>query len=239
MFIYSTCRDCGGLLHITNNDTTHPGCTPKPTKAERLAQQWLTAIQADNDQIAASLQTAINQLDNQPPRLLDAALQYAQWGWPVFPLWPKGHKIGVDQRTGEDILASGKTPATRHGFKDATTNPDRIHRWWNKHPHCNIGLPTGHTFDIIDIDVPDGAFTYHQLLEADALPDSHGMTATASGGIHHYIPAASGGNLAGVLPGIDYRGAGGYCVAPPSTLNQHGRAWSWTVHPSPILTGGR
>lgn len=239
MFVFSTCRDCGGLLHVTGSNTVHPECTPKPTKAQRLALEWVAAAEAGDTDREHQLHTRIDQLDSQPPRLLDAALIYAEYGWPVFPLWPKSHKIGVDRQTGENILANGKTPATNHGFKDATNNQDRIRRWWDKHPHCNIGLPTGHAFDIVDIDVPDGAFTYHQLLEADALPDSHGMVATASGGIHHYIPAASGGNLAGVLPGVDYRGAGGYCVAPPSTLGEHGRAWSWTVHPSPVLTGGR
>ena len=39
---------------------------------------------------------------------LEAAQRYADAGWPVFPLIP-GEKV----------------PVTKHGFRDATTDPDR------------------------------------------------------------------------------------------------------------------
>lgn len=229
MFIYSTCRDCGGLLHLTSS-TVHPLCTPRPTKAERLAQDWLTAILAGDEFTADGLEYDIDRLDTRPPRLLAAALRYAQWGWPVFPLKPQG-----------------KQPATRNGFKDATTNTDCIRAWWAAQPDANIGLPTGHAFDVIDVDVPTGAPSYASLLAEQnpntaqgVIPDVHGQAATASGGLHLYIPATGGGNRAGLLPGIDYRGAGGYVVAPPSTLGQRGRAWSWITVPSPtIITTGK
>lgn len=220
MFVYSTCRNCGGLLHITNNDTIHPGCTPKPTKVERLAQEWLAAVEADDEKRELDLFHQIEELDTKPPRLRDAALRYAQWNWPVFPLKPHA-----------------KTPATRNGFKDATTDPQRIRAWWEQHPDSNIGLPTGHAFDVIDVDVPEGAHPYASLVAEDLIPDAHGQVATASGGLHLYVPPSGDGNRAGIEPGIDYRGAGGYVVAPPSTLGVRGRSWSWTVAPSPRLTG--
>ncbi|MCK0174785.1 bifunctional DNA primase/polymerase [Mycolicibacterium sp. F2034L] len=222
MIIYTTCRDCGGLLHTTDGDTVHPLCVPKPTKAERLAEEWRNAVEVGDDQHAEQLQTQIDELDARPPRLLDAALRYATWGWPVFPLKPRA-----------------KQPATRNGFKDATTDPDRVRRWWERHPDSNIGLPTGHTFDVIDIDVPAGPASFAQLLADDAVPDVHGQVATASGGLHLYIPATGEGNKAGIEPGIDYRGAGGYVVAPPSWLGERGRSWSWITAPSPRLTQPR
>jgi len=43
---------------------------------------------------------------------LTYALGYARHGWPVFPCMP-----------------GSKEPATRHGFKDASTDPDRITAW--------------------------------------------------------------------------------------------------------------
>ncbi|MGE2714214.1 bifunctional DNA primase/polymerase [Mycolicibacterium litorale] len=223
MITYSTCRDCGGLLHITDpDDTVHPLCAPKPTKAERLTLEWLAAVEAGDDEHADQLQIQIEDLDNRPPRLLAAALRYAKWGWPVFPLKPRA-----------------KQPATPNGFKDATTDPDRIRRWWERHPDSNIGLPTGHAFDVIDIDVPDGPMSFAHLVDDDAVPDVHGQVATASGGLHLYIPATGEGNRAGIEPGIDYRGAGGYVVAPPSTLGERGRSWSWITVPSPQLTQTR
>lgn len=56
-----------------------------------------------------------------------AALTYAERiKWAVHPLKP-----------------NAKTPITRHGFKDATTNPDQIRSWWMEYPAGNIGIATG------------------------------------------------------------------------------------------------
>jgi hypothetical protein len=219
---YTTCRDCGGLLHTTDGDTVHPLCTPKPTRVEQLAEQWLDAVLAGDAALEAELHTRIEDIDNRAPRLFDAALLYASWGWPVFPLRPRD-----------------KRPATRNGFKDATADPDRIRAWWTRHPDSNIGLPTGLAFDVIDVDVPDGAVSYTRLLDDGMIPDIHGHAATASGGLHLYIPASGDGNGVRIRPGIDYRGAGGYVVAPPSTLGTRGRAWSWVHRPSPTITGAQ
>lgn len=222
MFIYTTCRACGDTLHTTDNDTVHPLCPPQPTKVERLAQEWLEAIEAGDDQRAADLHAMIDELDARPPRLLDAALTYAGWGWPVFPL-----------------KARSKVPVTPHGFKDATTDPRRIKGWWTNTEY-NIGLPTGIAFDVIDIDVPDGPVSLTKLLALidphtgrGPLPDAHGVVATASGGTHYYTEVKGGGNKARIMPGIDTRGVGGYVVAPPSTLGEPGRSWSWAIAPSP------
>ena len=54
--------------------------------------------------------------------LLDAALAYAARGWHVFPCAP-----------------DGKRPITERGYKDATTDPDRIREWWSETPDANIG----------------------------------------------------------------------------------------------------
>lgn len=225
MVVHSTCRDCGGSLVVTDGDTVHPLCTPKPTRVERLALEWRDAVEDGDADREAELQARIDELDSRPPRLLDAALRYASWGWAVFPLRPRS-----------------KQPATRNGFKDATTDTARIRDWWSRNPNCNIGLPTGLAFDVIDVDVPDGPASLQALLDTvdvrtgrGLLPDAHGVVATSSGGAHYYIEVTGGGNKAGIMPGIDIRGARGYVVAPPSTLGVPGRAWSWTVAPSPAI----
>jgi len=215
MHVHSTCRDCGGSLLVTNNDTVHPLCEPRPTRPERLAAEWLIAVETGDTTREKQLQAQIDELDNRPPRLHAAALVYASWGWPVFPLKPHA-----------------KTPATRNGFKDATTNHERIDNWWKRHPKSNIGLPTGHTFDVIDFDPPDGARSFIKMY--DDLPHIHGQVCTASGGIHLYVKPTGDGNATRIAPGVDWRGKGGYVVAPPSTLGAY-RNWSFTYPPSPAI----
>ena len=56
----------------------------------------------------------------------EAALIYASWGWHVLPVVP-----------------NGKVPATLHGVKDATTDPEQIARWWAQNPDFNIGIAAG------------------------------------------------------------------------------------------------
>lgn len=223
MNIYTTCRDCGGLLPTLDGDhTVHPECTPRPTRIETLTQQWLSAVENGDTHLEATLDAAITAYDHAaPPRLGAAALIYADWGWPVFPL--KAHS---------------KQPATRHGFKNATTDRDRIAAYWKRKPDANIGLATGRAFDVIDIDPPEGTASYLALRagDDDIFPDIHGQVTTAHGGIHFYVEPSGKGNKAGIRPGIDHRGIGGYVVAPPSTLGDRGRSWSWAVAPSPTIT---
>lgn len=225
--IYSTCRDCRELMIVLDaDDTVHATCTPKPTKIEQLAANWLqgAAMGVDNqlpDHIRMNMgNTAdlIERLDSQPPQLRRYAMHYARMGWPVFPLRP-----------------NAKTPASAHGFKDAITDVAEIDKFWVNHPNYNIGLATGHLFDVIDIDPPAGVPSFLQLLADKLLPEIHGIAVTASGGMHLYIEPTSRGNSAGILPGIDYRGLGGYTVAPPSTLGPRGRSWSWMTVPSPAI----
>lgn len=222
MRITTACRDCGGPLPITTpNTTVHDHCTPKPTRTEQLCTAWLEAALDNDIALEEHIEQQMRDLDSQPPKMKAAALRYASWGWPVFP-----------------IRANTKRPATKHGFHDATTNPDRIEAWWDRHPHDNIGLPTGHQFDVIDIDTPDGIPTLIELLELDG--DVHGYACTANAGIHLYIlPNPDLTNMTRFKPGADYRAKGGYVVAPPSRLDGPGRGWSWIHHPSPAITGAQ
>lgn len=186
---------------------------------ESMLERFLEAAMKGDDDEADRIETLIEQFDRAAPRMLDAALLYASWGWPVFPLRP-----------------GGKAPLTRHGFKDASTDPMQIRAWWTATPMANIGLPTGLAFDVVDIDTPNGMLgPWPTLRDSDAMPDGHGIVTTSSGGRHVYIEPLGGGNLAGLRPGIDYRGAGGFVVAPPS-VREDGLRWMWTSKPSPAIT---
>lgn len=145
------------------------------------------------------------------PALADAARDYAAAGTAVFPLVP-GQKV----------------PRIPGGFKGASTDPDLVAAWWRRWPDANIGLPTGHRFDVIDVDGPLGYRSLADLRDTGVIPPVIGRALTARGGTHLYIAPTGDGNAAGVWPGIDYRGTGGYVVAPPSVSAATRRRWTWT-----------
>lgn len=178
------------------------------TDTERALIDAATAgDDAEFDRLAAVLDAADAEREARlaaPGALVATALWYAQQGVPVFPCQP-----------------GGKAPATRHGFKDASTEPDRVRAWWAATPRANIGLATGHRFDVFDADGPAGILALGQYMDAGGFPPILGKALTPHGR-HYYVPPAGMGNKAGVLPQVDYRGTGGYVVAPPS-LTPDGR----------------
>jgi hypothetical protein len=156
--------------------------------------------------------------------LLDAALAAAARGWRIFPL-----------------VAGRKTP--RRALTDwetkATADPDRISRWWARHPGDNIGIACGPSgLVVVDLDVtkPDdtpppawtGAAGGADVLDALARRHGHQLAATwtvqtPSGGRHLYYRAPTGRqlrNTAGRIGWrIDTRAHGGYVVAAGSTID--------------------
>lgn len=152
---------------------------------------------------------------------LEAALAYATRGWQVFPCKP-----------------SGKTPATTHGFKDATTDPKQIRAWWRKHPNFNIGICTGAVSGLVvlDIDLDRGGDESLVRLTDRDWPFTI-LSKTGGGGAHCYF-AHPGGlvkSRAALWPGIDVRGDGGYVIAPPS-VHRNGQPYFWILPPlDPIL----
>lgn len=155
--------------------------------------------------------------------LLDWALRYAEIGLHVFPVQPHNATCEeVNPDTGEITVASAAKrpyPGTR-GCKDATNNPTRIRAWWTARPHSNIGIATGHLIDVIDIDGYTGQATRARMWDDfTELRNVARVLTPRPGGMHIYVPATGRGNKAGIYPGIDYRGKGGYVLAPPSRIS--------------------
>lgn len=221
MLTYTTCRGCGELLEVVaRNQHTHPTCVAPADPLEQLCERFLAAATAGDHQRADRLEHSITQVQHAPPRLAQAALAYAAMGWAVFPLAP-----------------GGKTPLTRHGFKQASTDPDRIRAWWRASPDANIGVPTGRWFDVLDVDLHHGATrVWPRLRDSPNMPGAHGIAITQSRGLHVLLLPSGEPNAARMFgcDGIDYRGAGGYIVAAPSTVA--GRRYVWQTHPSPMVT---
>jgi Bifunctional DNA primase/polymerase, N-terminal len=182
--------------------------------------------------------------------LRDAALGYASRDIPVLPLhYPLPHRGDLQALTGDQQLPSpavrticscrdlgcgqvGKHPLgslVPHGVKDATTNRARILAWWSGHPQANIGLATGRLFDVLDVDGPEGEQAIRTLAAAHGLASSGPLVRTGGGGWHFYLAPTGLGNVhPRGLAHVDWRGRGGYVVAPPSR-HASGHPYQWAA----------
>jgi hypothetical protein len=159
--------------------------------------------------------------------LLDAALAYARHGIPVLPVHsPAAGGSCSCGRAGCE--RPGKHPRLRHGLTDASLDPRRIEMWWDRWPAANVGLRTGVVMDVADVDSPGGWHGLRHLL-GGAMPAGP-QVRTGGGGWHFWFRPLGYGNRVGLLPGVDWRGAGGYVIAPPSRHVER-TTYYWVVGP--------
>ncbi len=141
------------------------------------------------------------------PDLADAARRLAAAGVPVFPCEP-----------------DGKRPLTRRGFLDATSNRAQVAAWWSRTPDANIGLPTGEVSGVVVVDVDvhgpiDGRVAWKRAADVGLVDGAGLLVRTPTGGTHAYFPATPGTeqrSWQAANVGVDFRGDGGYVIAPPS-----------------------
>lgn len=157
--------------------------------------------------------------------LLSAALASASKGKPVFP-------VGINKR-----------PLTAHGFKDATTDPEKIRAMMTMPGVAGFAIPTGPVTGLVVIDRDrkngvDGIAACAELeVELGPLPVTL-QQRTGSGGdqLFYLYPddaeiSCSAGKIA---PGVDIRGAGGYVVMPPSRNESGVYKWLTRIPPVPL-----
>jgi len=139
--------------------------------------------------------------------MLQAALRYAELGYPVFPCVP-----------------GGKAPATAHGFLDATTDTGQIEAWWTTRPDSNIGMPTAGLL-VVDVDGADNPWPGG---DRDGLMECP-VSLTPRGGRHHVFRQPQGkawnSTASRLAPKVDTRANGGYIVLPPSVVG--GKPYQW------------
>jgi putative DNA primase/helicase len=173
--------------------------------------------------------------------LFDAALDYARRGFFLFPCYeitpdgdcacPRGHpNRGPDGR----CARPGKHPRTRHGFKDATTDPKVVNAWWAEWPHANISVDCGRSGLLVpDVDPRNGGDTTMADRERrhGPLPDTPRQL-TGGGGVHHLLKRPTWPNVrsveGGLGCGIDLKCDGGYILVAPSNHVSGGR-YHWEI----------
>lgn len=159
-----------------------------------------------------------------PPPVLKAALEYTRRGWSVLPL-----------------KAQGKRPLVGwEEFQRRRADEAEVRLWFESFPRANVGIVTGAISGLVVLDIDPGHGGDDSLAELekahDVLPNSIEVL-TGGGGRHVYFrhPGAIVRNQAGLAPGIDLRGDGGYVVAPPS-IHPSGREYRFEVSHHPDET---
>lgn len=147
---------------------------------------------------------------------LEAALQYAGFGFEVFPVNP-------------DTKQSHKSEKYSGSKWGKTSDPDQIKKDWDKWPDANVGIATGKASGIwvIDLDVKDGGLgVWDELVGDQPLPLTVTVE-TPSGGRHYWFNWPEDGGIFNTVrklgPGVDVRGQDGIVVAPPSVKAGKGR----------------
>lgn len=137
------------------------------------------------------------------------ALNYAEAGFPVFPIKEN----------------SKKPPLTTHGFKDATTSKVIVERWWDRYPNANIAIATGGKWAVVDVDPRNGG------AKPEWVPSTW-TAKTPTGGQHFWLRVDRPVRSRVLGPGIDLKATGGYVVVPPSVRPEGKYEWYIDLAPA-------
>jgi hypothetical protein len=141
--------------------------------------------------------------NNESP-MLEAALEYYELGWSIFPIAPG---------TKDQPLVKWKR------YQNERASLEQVEAWWSQYPDANIGIVTGAISGIIVVDIEAGG-------SAEGLPAT--VTVRTGGGGQHLFfkhPGYEVKNSVRVKELTDIRGDGGYVVAPPSRSQKGKYEW--------------
>lgn len=166
--------------------------------------------------------------------LLEHARQYLLHGLhPIPTCWAVDGRCGCGRgHEGRDV---GKRPLISwEPFQHEAPHVDQVDEWWSRWPEANIATVTGAAPGIVmlDADGPEGLASLRSL----RTPATTWLqkTGRAEGGwqqfFRHPRDGRRIGNRAGILPGLDVRGDGGFALLPPS-LHVSGNRYTWLTSP--------
>jgi hypothetical protein len=148
-----------------------------------------------------------------------AALSYEHLGLSVIPVEPRGKRPLVEWQE----------------YQSRRATQAEIKGWWAKWPKANVGVVTGEISGlvVVDVDSADAAHLLHeQVPELDfrSIPRSR----TGKGWqLFFNHPGVKVENRTAIFSGLDFRGDGGYVVAPPS-VHPNGKTYVWKFLHTPF-----
>ena len=189
--------------------------------------------------------------------MLEAALAYAALGWSVVP----AHSVVAEICSCQQVQceARGKHPRVRwRDFQSHAATAEQLRAWWTRAgwETSNIAVITGRLSGVVVIDIDprhggdeswadwiggkraDGQTTPVKNQGKNHLRALSVLTPialTGGGGTHLFFAYPAGvselRNAADLLPGVDFRGDGGYVIAAPSSHASGGEyAWEVSAH---------
>lgn len=165
-----------------------------------------------------------------PTTNLDAALRYAEAGYPVLLVHSLQDGVCTCHK-GKMCNTSGKHPTSGKGWqKKATTDAEIIKQWFSQKPDAHVGImpPKGHA--IIDVDPRNGGKETIRALQGKAKAPFTVMQRSGGKGYHLVFKGEPNGPLG---DGIDVKKHGrGFVVAWPSG-HISGGAYTWEEGKAP------
>lgn len=160
----------------------------------------------------------------------DAALDYLRRGWPVVPAI-EVNRFGVCLCSkGAQCDSPGKHPRVKwKPYQTALPSEDEVRKWWRLWPNSSVIAIMGAFSGKVAVDIDPRHDGDESLRDLGPLPDT--LTNLTGGGGQHLIyrhPGYEMRNAAGLLPGVDFRGDGGYIIVPPS-VHSSGREYAWDL----------
>lgn len=124
------------------------------------------------------------------------------------------------------LRENAKTPLFKGNAQtQGTTDLNQVHDIWTRYPNANIGIATGNGLTVIDVDTiashgvdGENSMLVYQI-QNGFINETLEVTTPTGGKHYYYLTDNEYSNKAGILPGVDVRGLGGYVVGPGSTIN--------------------
>ncbi|AOT59493.1 MULTISPECIES: bifunctional DNA primase/polymerase [Streptomyces] len=173
--------------------------------------------------------------------LVDSAVRYAEERhWDVFPGTWLETGDGLERCSCGDAAcaAPGAHPFREDWAAQATGSPVAARRLWGRHPRASVLLPTGRTFDVLDVPESTGFLALARMERMDVAlgPVACGPARRMA----FFVLPGAAAKTADLIRGLGWspagldlvaKGEGGYVVAPPTRVGGQG-AVQWVRRPT-------